>query len=228
MQRADEPSLFARFRAYWRRPRSKTAETVETVVVALFLALFLRSTVAEARFIPSESMLPTLKVGDRLIIEKLSYHLHPPQRGDIIVFTPPADALTELGMSNPSGPVPDLLSLVGLTSNNALIKRVIGLPGDTVAVHDGKVFVDGKALVEPYEKEPPAYVMDPIKVPADELFVMGDNRNNSADSHVWGFLPEKPKMVLGFIPESPIIGKAVFRFWPPSRIGPIPEPTYSR
>lgn len=184
------------------KPKSRTRETIETFVVALALALGVRATVAEARFIPSESMLPTLEVGDRLIVEKVSYHFEAPHRGDIVVFNPPASA--------------------GFKENNAFIKRVIGLPGDHLAVRGGRVYRNGVALSEPYIKENPDYQMpDPenpgayfhdgreVTVPAGNVFVMGDNRNNSADSHVWGFLPIQN-----------IIGRAVVRFWPPTRLGP--------
>ncbi len=87
------------------------------------------------------------------------------------------------------------------------IKRVIGLPGETVAVHGGKVWINGKALVEPYELQPPAYTMPPIKLGPNQLFVMGDNRNDSDDSHIWGPLPMKN-----------IIGRAIVRYWPPDRV----------
>lgn len=183
-------------------PKSRTRETIETFVIALALALGVRATVAEARFIPSESMLPTLEVGDRLIVEKVSYHFESPNRGDIVVFNPPEGA--------------------GFPDHNALIKRVIGLPGDHLAVHEAKVWVNGKVLAESYIKENPDYRMPDsenpgayfhegreILVPAGHVFVMGDNRNNSADSHVWGFLPIKN-----------IIGRAAVRFWPPTRLGP--------
>lgn len=171
-----------------RAPKSKTRETVETFVVAIVLALGVRATVAEARFIPSESMLPTLEVGDRLIVEKISYRLHTPERGDIVVFDPPPRS--------------------GFDRGNAFIKRVIGLPGETIAVREGRVYINDKPLDERYLQEPPAYEMDPLTIPADSVFVMGDNRNNSADSHVWGALPI-----------SNIIGRSAVRFWPPVRIG---------
>jgi signal peptidase I len=144
--------------------------------------------VAEARFIPSESMLPTLEVGDRLIVEKVTYRLHAPERGDIVVFDPPPRS--------------------GFDRGNAFIKRIVGLPGETIAVREGKVTINGQVLDEQYVMEPPTYEMDPLTIPAGNVFVMGDNRNNSADSHVWGALPI-----------SNIIGRSAVRFWPPVRIG---------
>lgn len=187
----------ARIKAWWGRPKSKTREYLETFAVALALAFFVRATVAEARFIPSESMRPTLEVGDRLIVEKVTYHFGPPNRGDIVVFNPPERA---------GG------------NGNAFIKRVVGLPGDKLRIDEGKVFVNGKPLTEPYIAEAPLYMepdwvslgMPDGVVPKGSVFVMGDNRNNSQDSHVWGALPIKN-----------IIGQTVFRFWPVNRLGPV-------
>ncbi len=171
----------------------KWGETIQILVLALALAFFIRTFVAEPRYIPSESMLPTLEIGDRLIVEKLSYYSHPPHRGDIIVFAPPPQ-----------------LQEQGYLEDQAFIKRVIGLPGDTVAVIKGRVSIDRQELTETYIAEPPNYGMSPMVVPPGQLFVMGDNRNNSNDSHVWGFLPQRN-----------IVGRACFRFWPLERFGGV-------
>lgn len=192
---ADRPT--SGFKAWWSKPKSKTREYLETFLVALVLAFFVRATVAEARYIPSESMIPTLQVQDRLIVEKLTKHFMAPHRGQIVVFNPPERAGA---------------------NGNAFIKRVIGLPGDHLRIHDGKVWINGTALVEPYIREAPMYMepdwdslgMPDGVVPQGDIFVMGDNRNNSDDSHVWGPLPI-----------SDIIGYSVFRFWPLNRIGLI-------
>jgi signal peptidase I len=138
-------------------------------------------------------MLPTLEVGDRLVVEKISYRFHPPATGEIVVFDPPQQ-----------------LQIQGYAKDQAFIKRVIGTPGQTVQVQDGKVYLDNTPLTEDYIAEPPVYNMEPARVPEDQLFVMGDNRNNSNDSHVWGFLPKQN-----------VIGHACFRFWPLSRIGRV-------
>jgi signal peptidase I len=183
-----------------RRPRWR--EVVETVGIAFVLAIGVHAAVAEARFIPSESMVPTLAVGDRLIIEKVSPRFTAPRRGDILVFYPPDTHPTD------GGPALRAIRWLGFTPDVAYIKRVIGLPGETIEVHDGQVWIDGKALVEPYENEPPTYTMDPVRVPEGHLFMMGDNRNNSQDSHVWGPLP------IGNV-----IGHAAVRFWPLTRLG---------
>jgi signal peptidase I len=171
----------------------KWGENIQILILALGLALTIRTFVAEPRYIPSESMIPTLEVGDRLIVEKLSYLGHLPRRGDIIVFAPPPQ-----------------LQAQGYLGDQAFIKRVIGLPGDTIEIKDGHVFVDGGLQTESYIAEPPNYLMSPMVVPPAQLFVMGDNRNNSNDSHVWGFLPQ-----------ANIVGHACFRFWPLERFGGV-------
>lgn len=172
----------------WTSQRSN----VQTVAIALILSIFIRLFVAEPRFIPSDSMVPTLAVGDRLVVEKVSYHFHPPAMGDIIVFHPP-DILQQL---------------FGYETDQAFIKRIIGIPGDQIKVEEGRVYVNGNPLKEPYIAEGPNYVLKPVEVPEHTYFVMGDNRNNSNDSHVWGFLPEQN-----------IIGRAFFCFWPFDREG---------
>lgn len=167
-------------------------ESLQTVGLSVVLALGIRQFVAEARYIPTGSMEPTLQVNDRLVVEKISYHLTVPERGDIVVFWPPEE-LTPAGQPR-----------------NAFIKRVIGLPGDTVEVKDGKVLINNELISEEYIKAPPNYQWGPKTVPEESYIVFGDNRNNSVDSHAW----PRP-----FLPEDQIIGKAVVRFWPPNRIG---------
>jgi signal peptidase I len=168
-------------------------EAAKTVGLSLVLALGIRHFVAEARYIPSESMVPTLEVNDRLIVEKISYRFHPPEREDIIVFWPN----DRLRQQNPE-------------LKDAFIKRVIGLPGDKVEVRGGTVYINDQPLREEYIAAKPDYQWGPDIVPADSYLVLGDNRNNSFDSHFWGYVPRKN-----------IIGRAVFRFWPPSRVGEV-------
>ncbi len=167
-------------------------EGLQTIGLSIVLALGIRQFVAEARFIPSGSMEPTLQIDDRLVVEKISYRFNPPKHGDIIVFQAPQKAL----------------DVVGSTSNDAYIKRVIGLPGDTIEVKQGQVFLNGTVLEENYIQAPPNYTWGPETVPPEEYLVLGDNRNSSSDGHVWGFLPHES-----------IIGRAVVRFWPPTRMG---------
>ena len=174
---------------FWRSIR----ENGTTVVIALILAFLIRVFIAEPRYIPSESMFPTLTTGDRLVVEKVAYKFHPPQRGDVIVFEPPTK-----------------LRLLGYEKSQAFIKRAIATGGETVAIKDGIVYVNNQPLAESYIAAPPTYDLLPVKVPPGQLFVMGDNRNNSNDSHVWGFLPTEN-----------VIGHAVLRFYPWQRIGTV-------
>ena len=175
-----------------QKQQNPWVEGIQTIGLSIVLALGIRQFVAEARFIPSGSMIPTLQIDDRLVVEKISYRFNPPKRGDIIVFRAPQKAL----------------DAAGVPGKAAYIKRVIALPGETVEVKDGKVFINGKVLEENYIQAPPTYTLQPEVVPADEYLVLGDNRNSSSDGHVWGFLSKDT-----------IIGRAAVRFWPPSRMG---------
>lgn len=138
----------------------------------------------EARYIPSGAMEPTLQIGDKLLIDKHTYKSEEPKRGDIILFNP-----TE--------------TLRQQNFQTALIKRVIGLPGETVEIKTGRVYINTRPLQEDYIQEPPDYQYGPVKVPTNSYFVLGDNRNNSYDSHYWGF-----------VPRSLIFGKAIGIYCP--------------
>lgn len=173
-------------------------ENLSLVAVALLLAFLIRTLIAEPRYIPSESMVPTLEIGDRLVVEKVSYRLHAPHFGDIVVFNPPPE-----------------LQQRGYPKDQAFIKRIIGQPGDKINIENNKVYLNGKQLEENYIKENyikpnPEQLYNQTQVPKNQFFVMGDNRNNSNDSRYWGFLPSEN-----------IIGRAVFRFFPFNRIGKI-------
>lgn len=175
------------------QPENIWLELAKTFGTAIILAIGIRTFVAEARYIPSSSMEPTLQINDRLIIEKVSYHLKEPQRGDIVVFNP-----TE--------------TLQQRNFKEAFIKRIIGLPGDTVQVSNGIVYVNGGKLSEDYIAQKPNYDYGPVKVPDNQYLVLGDNRNNSYDSHYWGFVPKEK-----------LIGRALFRFWPFNRLGMLDD-----
>ncbi len=154
------------------RVKSQVREYAEALIIAVLLALVIRTFIVQAFKIPSGSMLPTLQIGDHILVNKFLYYFQPIQRGDIIVFKFPQDETRDF------------------------IKRVIGLPGDTVEIRDTQVLVNGTPLDEPYavygewpvgrfgEREK----LGPIVVPNDRLFMMGDNRDHSMDSRVWGFL----------------------------------------
>ncbi|PKL79035.1 MAG: signal peptidase I [Candidatus Melainabacteria bacterium HGW-Melainabacteria-1] len=185
-----------------KRKRSRPLELIETVVVAFLLAIMIRATLAEARFIPSGSMIPSLLVGDRLIVEKLSYYFKSPERGEIVVFYPPDSAQQPLDGGE------RLMRWLGFTREAAYIKRVVALPGETIEIKQGQVLIDGQVLDEPYIKGPPIDEMGPRQIPPNHYFMMGDNRNNSRDSRVWGTLPREN-----------VIGKTFLRFWPVQRLG---------
>lgn len=180
----------------------------ETIVVALVLALIIRAFVIQVFFIPSGSMIPTLDVGDRIIVNKFIYRFHPPRRFDIIVFEYPYNKLSEgTNMTWES-----VKKWVGLSNDlKDFIKRVVGLPGETVQVKRGQVYINGQPLAEKHLFNRDASDFGPYRIPDDGYFMMGDNRGNSADSRVWGYLPKKY-----------IFGPAVFRIWPLSRFGMIP------
>jgi signal peptidase I len=176
-------------------------ELVGVVVVALVAAILLRTFVIATYSIPSGSMEPTLQVGDRIVVDKLSYHLHGVGRGNIVVFsTPPKEDCAGPPVAN-------------------LVKRVIGLPGETISLSGGNVFIDGHELAEPWlpaseqgrtypGPSPEAYSLHhPFHVPKGDVYVMGDNRTLSCDSRYWG-----P------IAQSTIVGKVDLRIWPLSRL----------
>lgn len=153
-------------------------DVLETLVLSLILFVVINAVSARIR-VDGFSMEPTLHSGEFVIVNKLAYKFGAPSLGDIIVFHFPRDPKQEY------------------------IKRVIGVPGDQVTIQDGKVFVNGQEIVEPYISAPPVYPGNSWQVPAGHLFVLGDNRNNSSDSHNWGTVPMEY-----------VVGKALFVYWP--------------
>jgi signal peptidase I len=181
------PSRPAHSKRGWRN----AVEWAVIIAAALLVALVIKTFLFQAFYIPSESMEPALRPGDRVLVNKLSYHFHAIHRGDVVVFKrPPSEA------SDPS--IKDL------------IKRVIGLPGETIEARNGKVFINGKQLDEPYLAPGSGATtsLPPTVVPPNDYFVLGDNRINSKDSRF-----------IGPIPRSLIVGRAFVRVWPLSKIG---------
>jgi signal peptidase I len=182
-------------------------ELLIVVVGAVIVSSLLRAFVGQMFIIPSESMESTLLRGDRVVVQKITGF----ERGDVVVFRDPGGWLSE-PVEEP-GPFDRVLEFVGLPTKSTpghLIKRVIGLPGDTIKMRKGVVRINGVPLREPY-LNPLRDLRDfgPQKVPPDTLFVMGDNRANSNDS----------RFLLGPIPMDRVVGKAFVVIWPPSRVG---------
>lgn len=171
------------------KPSNLLREIIETALLTAIIFLIVNAAIGRFR-IESVSMLPNLHEGEYVIVDKVSYLLHPPERGDIIVFTRPNQ--------------PDL------------IKRVIGLPGDLIEIRGGRVHINGVALDEPYLAEPINQSMAAQQVAPDHYFVMGDNRNNSSDSRLFGAI----------VP-SQIVGRAWIIYWPPPNWQIVPRYTYA-
>ena len=166
---------------------SRIAITTLTAIVVVFLIM--RPFVLEAFVIPSPSMSPTLEPGDQVLVNKFIYKFRMPRYREVVVFVAPDE-------------------VAGRNRPDDYIKRVIGLPGDRITVFAGAVYRNGHRLNERYIREPIQYVMWQIEAPAGTGWVMGDNRNNSSDSHVWGPLETKR-----------LLGRATVVAWPPRRIG---------
>lgn len=161
-------------------------EWIKSIIIAFVLAYIIKFTLIESYATPTLSMYPTIQTQDRMMAEKITYRFKKPQRQDIVVFYPPPAANA---------------------GNKKYLKRVVAIEGDVIEIKNSKMYLNGKVVFEPYLNEAPYYTLLPTKVPKGHIFVLGDNRNNSADSHIWGTLPEKN-----------VIGRLIFRYWPPSRI----------
>jgi len=160
------------------------------VLIAVAVFVLLRLTVQSYTVVMS-SMEPNFEEGECIMVNKVCYRSSGPQRGEVIIFDPP------------------------FNSQYPFIKRVIGLPGETVEIKEGRVFIDGIPIEEEYIMEPPNYMMPAQEIPEGEYFVLGDNRNNSNDSHSsWT------------VPQDNIIGRAWFIYWPPSKLGVVKHYSY--
>ncbi|MHB8791898.1 MAG: signal peptidase I [Thermoleophilia bacterium] len=159
-------------------------DIVFPLIIAFVVAMFAQATVAKPYQIPSGSMLPTIQLQDRILANRLVYRLHSVERGDVIVFMPPASI-------DPETPY---------------VKRVVGLPGDRVEVKHGKTYVNDEEFLVPTASIP-TYTRGAETVPEGMLFVLGDNRNESSDSHIWGY-----------VPVDNVIGRADIVYWPPKNL----------
>jgi signal peptidase I len=171
-----------------KKRRSLVRELLQTVVLAAIIFLGVRAALQNFR-VEGDSMWPTLHDNEYVLVNKVDYMLYSPSRGDIVVFRA----------------VPALLP------DRDFIKRIIGLPGETVAVRNGGVYINNRRLREPYIHEPPAYVFAQRRVPQNDYFVLGDDRNNSFDSAKWTTTP--------WLERRYIIGKAWIAYWPLSAFG---------
>ncbi|HUE60109.1 MAG TPA: signal peptidase I [Acidimicrobiales bacterium] len=190
--------------------RRGIAEDVALIAIAVAVAVVVRALVAQAYYIPSASMVPQLRVDDRVVVSRVAYHLHAPRRGDIVVFKAPPSL--DAGRTVTHNPVGRFFRSIGVAlgvteDQTVLIKRVIALPGETVSGRGGRIYVGSEVLVEPYL---PVGTLTsdfgPVAVPKGDIWVMGDNRGNSDDSRFFGPIPERT-----------IVGRAIWKVWPPWR-----------
>jgi signal peptidase I len=191
--------------------RSFLSELPFLLLAALVVAVLIKTFIVQPFYIPSGSMIPTLMVDDRVMVSKLNYLWGDPQRGDVVVFENPY--APEIEESIPERVVRATLEALGIrtSANDDLIKRIVALGGETVEITANQVVIDGAPLDEPYLRN--GFVMSefgPRTLSADELFVLGDNRNESSDGRVFG-----P------VPRDEVIGKAIFRIWPLDRLGTL-------
>ncbi len=188
--------------------RSFLAELPGLLLTALVIAVVIKTFLIQPFWIPSESMLPTIEVNDRVMVNKLAYNWGEPQRGDVVVFRDPREE--EIEESLPEAVIRSVMEAIGIRTRGRddLIKRVIGLPGETIEISENHIVIDGVPLEEPYLFEDEMADEGPFVVGEDEVFVMGDNRNSSFDSRRFG-----P------VPYDDLIGEAFVTIWPLSHFG---------
>jgi signal peptidase I len=202
-------------------PKRRSLGIGRLILLALVIALLIKALLVQVFFIPSGSMEPTLQPGDRVIVQKVSYRFHDPRHGDVIVFRNPNGRPVQRGavgsflhwLGTNLGMFGSTEGTCGDTNpDEDFVKRVIGLPGDTVQGKGGSVWLNGRRLAEPYVHGARTSTFPLVHVPAGQLFVMGDNRANSCDS----------RFGLGLVQIDDVIGPVVVRIWPPDRLGSLP------
>ena len=166
-------------------------DIVITLILTMIIFVVVQNTI-QVSIVSGSSMEPDLHNGERILVNKVGYSFHQPERGDVVIFHPPRNS-----------------------ESTPFIKRIIGLPGDTVEIKGGKVYINGSPLDEPYIEDPPNYTLSQRKIQPDNYFVLGDNRNNTSDSHIWGTVPREN-----------IIGEALLSLWPPQQWGLAPNHSY--
>ncbi len=178
----------------WQSLSSESRKEIIFFTKSFLIAQLVRWFVFEPRYIPSLSMFPTFHIGDCLLIDKASAWFRPYQRRDVVIFDPPES----------------FIAMTGAKKSDTLIKRIIAMPGDAVVVKNRRLYVNNMAQEEDYLNDLPDYDFEVADIPEGFVLVLGDNRNESLDSRIWGLLPTKN-----------IIGRAVLKYWPPTRFGLI-------
>jgi signal peptidase I len=189
-------------------------EVLIILVIAAIVAIFIQSFFMKAFMIPSSSMSPTLQIGDRVLVDRVTYYFRKPRRGDIIVFRYPPKDPKALNTTNlffwPIDQILETLHVTHRMESPPFVKRVIATGGETIEIKQGQIYINGKKIKEDY-KVPDNYDMPATRIPDGELFCMGDNRPNSRDSRYWGTVPIRA-----------VIGKVFLKWWPPKDFG-IPK-----
>ncbi len=214
-------SFIEQVQEWFSSPEGK--EDVKTYMVSLGVALLLRLIIVEPRYIPSLSMYPTFEIGDQLAVEKVTKRIRPFSRKEVVVFNPPERFRDIVGDSSGKAKEALIKRIVAIEvrhqhtlfaaarfsfGSQCFHHTILILQGDKVEIMGGKLFVNGVEQDEPFTAEDAAYEFGPVIVPSGDVLVLGDNRNHSLDGHIWGFLPKEN-----------VIGRAVFVYWPPWRVG---------
>jgi signal peptidase I len=207
-ERAEEQPARQEKRTAWQY----ILEAVIILAVAVAVAVLVQAFMVKTFMVTSSSMAPTIQPGDRLLTDRVTYYFRNPKRGDIVVFRYPPTGAQSMNTRNvlywPFEQIGEVLHLSHKTGNEPFVKRVIAVGGQTIQVKKGQVYINGKAIKEPYAVKGDYSDFGPFKVPAGMLFCMGDNRPNSRDSRF-----------IGPVPVRSVIGRAWLRFWPMSRFG---------